>query len=270
LEKAYLLTVQLLKDLPPNGPQTETVRLVQAQSLSSQGKAYHLKPEPDPKKAETLFQQSLEIRKELAAQSGKAFILVDGLADWAEFHVKEGNIAEAIDHYDQAILHQEKYIKDAPEDYPRRRIAGVLLYNKALYLSKNGKHDEALDSLRKAKEHETEAYRLGGGESYKEYLYMTHKNLFVAQMNLKRYGEAIDTIEERIKFWPKDEKKYLEAAVNLAAIYQRDSSDKTSNRIYAFFQRALEQKMLNGQELRQDSRFRNLAADPAFEKLLAK
>src|SRR5207249_1393670 len=111
------------------------------------------------------------------------------------------------------------------------------------FLSKNAKDAEALDSLLKAQKHETEAFRLSGGEEYGDYLYMTHRNLFVAQMKLKKYEEAIETIEERIKLWPKNAKKHLEAAADLAVIHQRDPSEKNVKRIHAFFQRALQENM---------------------------
>jgi len=90
------------------------------------------------------------------------------------------------------------------------------------------------------------------------------------QFNLQKFDEAIDTLEERVQLFPKDAQKHYDSAAKLALIYQRDSSDKLFKRIYAFFERGLDNKMLVADQIILDNHYRDLLANPQFEKLVRK
>lgn len=263
------MVAQLLNELPPAGPQTDQVKHIDAQILSAQARAHQQKK--DAARAEKLYEQSLAIRSALAAKPGNEPILITGLSDLAGFYEKEKNVDRAEPYYAQAIQAQERWVAAEPADYGRRREAGVLWFNKGIFLLNNKKQNEALDCFRAAKQHEIEAFRLTDrSDAYGDYLYMTFQRLFDVYLKLGRTEEAVDTIDERLKLWPTDRRKHFDAAVDLSKVCQRDPSEKILQRTYTVFQRALEQNMLSATTLLDDGRFRVLAANAEFEKLFRK
>jgi tetratricopeptide (TPR) repeat protein len=269
LNEAQAMAEQLLKESTPNSPQADLLRILSAQITSALARAYQQKG--DSRTAEQMHRDSLKLRQELAARPNSSpAVLIDGLSDFALFYFNENKLDQAVAYQDQAILLQEKWIQEETKDYLRRRFAGILLYNKASWLSNKGRDEEALISLLRAQKHETDAFKdAGGTEEYARYLSMTHKNLFAMQMRLRRYEEAVDTIIERVKLWPTDKKRHREAAEDLAKVYEH-GANLLYLKIEPFFEQGLKANLLSAEFIRGDRRYERLFTNPAFEKLIMK
>ena len=242
----------------------EPLKLVKAGILTTRARAYHQKGDLD--KAKELFMESLKLRGEIALKTRSAMVMVDGYYELFLFHKAENNVAEAVANVSKAIEHQEAYVKERPNDFPRRRHLGNLCFEKGKYLYDNKQFQEARDSFLEGKKHEVQAFQSSKqGPDYVQNLYATYRMLCVTQVELKDYAGAVRSINERISHWPADAEKIWDAAKDLAVIYQRDHEQL--GEVVKFLERAFEKNLLTVQRVRDEPSFTTLRATADYTLL---
>ena len=259
LQSAYNLTEDLIKEKPASKLLANSLQILRATIQTAQAAAFEKKG--DLEQAVDYHKRSLETRK----STGDDRDYVDGLSALAKFYGDQKRYVDAIPILDEAIPLQEKLVAESPKkDFNVRQMAGVLHYNKALYLFEVKKYPEALAACERAKAFEIEAFRLKRGSPVAaRNLFMTFQVMEYALKNQNRPEDAIKVIIERNRL-------FLEQAKSLAKIYETEEGKTRFPEILAFFHYSLSHKerLLRAEDIQNDPDFAELRKQPEFEKLL--
>jgi tetratricopeptide (TPR) repeat protein len=264
LQQADAVAGQLLGE---SDDKTGQVRRLVANILSAKARAHYKSGQPG--EAEKLYHESLAHRTKVALRPGNETFLLDGYVDLANFYDKEKKTVEAGKHWDEAIRIQESYVAQKPQDFTRRREAGVIWFNKGIFLFNIRDYKSALPCFQEAQTHEIKALDLSKGEaSYSDSLFSTYQLIFRAYFNLGNFDPAVKSVSERRKYWSKDREKMWESAKDLAKVFDR--SPEHLMVLIDFLDQALADKMIEVNRLRSEPLFDGVRARAEFDKLVQK